>query len=129
MKSCHIGKEGGSNSFSSSTILQMDDMQHLATPVHNHQQADVPFWRRYGQEVHSNIALRDARHGNGLQEAARACVFSFGALTDIAGGDVLLHSLSHLWEPILCTEPGKGLGNAHVPSVVMVSLKQLVLYR
>ena len=120
MQSCHIGKEGSSNSFSSSAVLQMDDMQHLAKPVHNDQQADVPFWRRAGKEVHSNIMLRDARHGNGLQEAARACVFSLGALTDVAGDDLLLHLLSHLWEPILLIESGKGTGNAHVTSVVVV---------
>ena len=129
MELCHIGKKGGSNSFSSSAILQMDDMQHLAKPVHNDQQADVSFWRRDDQKVHSNIMPKDARHVNGLQVAARVCVFSFGALTDVAGGSILLHLLSHLWELILSTELVKGAGNAHVTSVVVVCLQQLVSYR
>ena len=129
MESCHVGKEGGSNRFSSSAVLQMDDMQHLTKPVNNYQQADVPFWRRDSQEIHGNIMPRDARHGNGLQQAARACVFSFCALADVTGVDVLLHVLSHPWEPVLLTESGKGTGNAHVTSVVMVCFQQLVLYR
>ena len=129
MESGHIGKEGGSNRFSCSAVLQMDDMQHLTKPVNNYQQADVSFWRRYGQEVHSNIMPRDARNGNGLQQATRTCVFSFCALADVTGVDVLLHALSHPWEPALLTELGKGTSNSHVTSVVEVRFQQLVLYK
>ena len=129
MEPCHIGKEGGSNRFSSSAVLQMDDMQYLTKPVNYHQQAAVPFWCRDGQEIHGNIMPRDTRHGNRLQEAAMACVFSFCALAGVTGVDVLLYALSHPWEPVLLMESGKGTGNAHVTSVVVVRFQQLVLYR
>ena len=69
------------------------------------------------------------KEGNGLQQAARACVFAFCSLAEVTGVDVLLHALSHPWEPVFLTESGKGTGNAHMTSVVMVCFQQLVLDR
>ena len=123
MEACHIGKEGSGNSFSSSSVLQMDDVQHLTEPVYNHQQANISIGHGNGHEVHCNITPWDARHGYWLQESTRVCVLSLGALTDVTGGDILLDPLRHPWEPIFSSESGEGSGDAHMPGMVMIGLQ------
>ena len=118
-----MGKESSGNCFRRSSVLQMDDVQHLTEPVYNHKQAYISIGRGDGHEIHRNITPWDSRHGYGLQESARACVFSFGTLTDVAGGDVLLDPLCHPWEPVFSSESGEGSGNAHMPGMVMVGLQ------